>query len=477
MSARGVLALQARAGNRAVSRMIAAVQRCAPENPGCDCESEEVQRSAAEPGHGMLRTGSSGPEVAELQRRLGITADGVFGPQTRAAVAAFQRSSGLAADGVVGPATWSALPAGGAPGPDPRYAELTGKIRAAVDSLVRIGGSAASAPPPVLAMGAVQRSWVGDAWDTVTDTASDAWDTAKETASDAWDTAKGAASDAWNTVTDTAGKAWDTATGGAETVVKDASDGVRDALAGIGGDLRARYGGEIAVLEDAIRQLGAGHRLSDEEIARLTALVDKAIKGLPLDVLPNDKNTAVCPKQADEVAFTETPVTFDANGLDDLNKQVFSAMGGSVGHLTFSNGPGFAAPCLDSQGRIPPGGAKVIAKGSATIPQRGTVKSPTNDPREETGIQNYFTKIAAHERTHTQIYRTAFTGLSAKLVGLTMDQATAKFDAVTCAAHKSQDALDDREGCMVVTSGKDADTGPGSLCGNTGVAAKTAGCP
>ncbi|HEV7492213.1 peptidoglycan-binding protein [Baekduia sp.] len=47
--------------------------------------------------------------VRLLQRKLGIGADGVFGPGTSGAVKAFQRAHGLTADGIVGPGTWQAL--------------------------------------------------------------------------------------------------------------------------------------------------------------------------------------------------------------------------------------------------------------------------------------------------------------------------------------------------------------------------------
>src|SRR3954471_12617584 len=53
----------------------------------------------------FLRLGSRGAAVARIQSALGIGADGIFGPKTRAAVRAFQRSHGLEVDGVGGART------------------------------------------------------------------------------------------------------------------------------------------------------------------------------------------------------------------------------------------------------------------------------------------------------------------------------------------------------------------------------------
>src|SRR5260370_18378868 len=59
--------------------------------------------------------GSRGPEVKQIQQRLGELqfysgqADGIFGGGTDSAVRAFQLSKQLTVDGKVGPGTWGAL--------------------------------------------------------------------------------------------------------------------------------------------------------------------------------------------------------------------------------------------------------------------------------------------------------------------------------------------------------------------------------
>jgi peptidoglycan hydrolase-like protein with peptidoglycan-binding domain len=91
------------------------------------------------PGQPTISPGVTRDVVRRLQRALrrtpdlGITVDGVFGPQTEAAVKSFQEGAGLVVDGIVGPQTWNALPDGG---PMPILSE--GSSGAVVESLQRV---------------------------------------------------------------------------------------------------------------------------------------------------------------------------------------------------------------------------------------------------------------------------------------------------------------------------------------------------
>ena len=76
---------------------------------GRDVPCAEVVETA------VLRRGSTGGEVKEVQRRLkmwgyyGGEVDGIYGTRTVEAVKLFQRKNGLAVDGVAGKATFAAL--------------------------------------------------------------------------------------------------------------------------------------------------------------------------------------------------------------------------------------------------------------------------------------------------------------------------------------------------------------------------------
>jgi peptidoglycan hydrolase-like protein with peptidoglycan-binding domain len=72
------------------------------------------ERSGSSGGGRAATIAVAGTDVRAVQRALGVEADGIFGPVTRAAIRAFQRRSGLAADGIVGPLTLRALGLAGA---------------------------------------------------------------------------------------------------------------------------------------------------------------------------------------------------------------------------------------------------------------------------------------------------------------------------------------------------------------------------
>lgn len=99
---RGVVAFKERPGAAAPSPAGPIV--VTPQGPAV------VPASSSSLALPTLRRGSSGSDVITLQRRLGLTADGKFGPATEAAVIAFQkRNPPLIADGIVGTQTWAVL--------------------------------------------------------------------------------------------------------------------------------------------------------------------------------------------------------------------------------------------------------------------------------------------------------------------------------------------------------------------------------
>ena len=76
-----------------------------------------LAQEPASPGSSGTSAAAGGASVAAIQRALGLAADGIYGPRTRAAVRRFQRAHGLAVDGVVGPQTLAALGLSGGDGP------------------------------------------------------------------------------------------------------------------------------------------------------------------------------------------------------------------------------------------------------------------------------------------------------------------------------------------------------------------------
>ena len=57
----------------------------------------------------LLKIGSKGEDVKQLQAKLGLTADGSFGPGTELAIKKWQANNDLAPDGLVGDGTWAKM--------------------------------------------------------------------------------------------------------------------------------------------------------------------------------------------------------------------------------------------------------------------------------------------------------------------------------------------------------------------------------
>jgi len=87
-----------------------------------------------------LRNGSVGSAVIALQAKLRIKVDGIFGPETLAAVRRFQSEHNLRPDGIVGPQTWKALESVSTPPvlipvPEPHPETSQGSMGSAVISI------------------------------------------------------------------------------------------------------------------------------------------------------------------------------------------------------------------------------------------------------------------------------------------------------------------------------------------------------
>ncbi len=86
-------------------------------NEAADAEPDNPAKQPSAVQRDAIRRGAKGPTVVEAQGLLlragyGLPkygADGSFGAETEAAVRAFQQAHGLTADGIVGPKTWAAL--------------------------------------------------------------------------------------------------------------------------------------------------------------------------------------------------------------------------------------------------------------------------------------------------------------------------------------------------------------------------------
>ncbi|HKG15557.1 MAG TPA: N-acetylmuramoyl-L-alanine amidase [Pyrinomonadaceae bacterium] len=72
-------------------------------------ENPQGAATGGDPGRPTLRRGMSGDLTRRLQAKLGLPADGNFGPKTEAAVRRFQRDKGMVPDGIVGPKTWAKI--------------------------------------------------------------------------------------------------------------------------------------------------------------------------------------------------------------------------------------------------------------------------------------------------------------------------------------------------------------------------------
>jgi Transglycosylase-like domain/Putative peptidoglycan binding domain len=96
-------------GQRCVSLLAAALLLATAAVPALADTGTSASGGATAANEVIVERGDRGTAVRAIQRQLGITADGVFGPMTERAVKRFQRRHNLVPDGIVGPLTRAAL--------------------------------------------------------------------------------------------------------------------------------------------------------------------------------------------------------------------------------------------------------------------------------------------------------------------------------------------------------------------------------
>jgi hypothetical protein len=101
--------LDAVRAQRCVSLLAALALLAAAAVPAFADPGTSASGGAAAASEVIVKRGDRGMAVRAIQRRLGITADGVFGPMTEGAVKRFQSRHNLVPDGIVGPLTRAAL--------------------------------------------------------------------------------------------------------------------------------------------------------------------------------------------------------------------------------------------------------------------------------------------------------------------------------------------------------------------------------
>jgi peptidoglycan DL-endopeptidase CwlO len=95
---------------------------------------------ASAPSKAKGITPSNAATTMAIQRALGLSADGVYGPVTRQAVRDFQRSRGLLVDGIAGPATLGALGVSGSVAPSSGGGSAVGAAQSKLGAPYELGG-------------------------------------------------------------------------------------------------------------------------------------------------------------------------------------------------------------------------------------------------------------------------------------------------------------------------------------------------